>query len=94
VEGRFFYLSVCPKARNKTIQAASPGDTIIVRAGTYFENLTTLNRSIILTAEFYDPNDPTHNTTIIGGGVSSFLSTITVLAALLAGTASASPKIR
>src|SRR3990167_2016782 len=51
------------------IDAASPGDTIIVRPGTYFENLT-LNKSVVLTAEFYDPADPTRNTTIIDGGPS------------------------
>ena len=71
------------------IDAASPGDTIVVRSGTYFENLT-LNKSIILTAEFYDPNDPTHYTTIIDGRVSGSLSTVTILASLLPGTALAS----
>ena len=59
------------------IDAAGLGDTIIVRSGTYFENLT-LNKSVILTAESYDPNDPTHNTTIIDGGASSLLSTIAI----------------
>src|SRR3990172_1481546 len=49
------------------IDAAGPGDTILVRPGTYIENLT-LNKSIVLTAEFFDPADPTHNTTVIDAG--------------------------
>jgi hypothetical protein len=48
------------------INAASPGDTILVRAGTYAENLT-LNKSVILSAASYNTGDPTHNTTIING---------------------------
>src|SRR3990172_12869122 len=59
------------------IDAASPGDTIVVRARTYFENLT-LNKSVILTGEFYDPADPTRNTTIIDGGPSGLVDTITI----------------
>jgi len=48
------------------INAASPGDTIMVRAGIYSGNIT-LNKSVILTAETFDSGDPTHNTTIING---------------------------
>lgn len=59
------------------INAASSGDTILVRAGTYFQRLN-LNKSVILTAEFYDANDPTNNTTIIDGGASRSASTIDI----------------
>ncbi len=59
------------------IDAASPGDTILVRPGTYVENLT-LDKSIVLTAEFFDPQDPTHNTTIIDGGASGQAHTIVI----------------
>ncbi|HSL44237.1 MAG TPA: right-handed parallel beta-helix repeat-containing protein [Anaerolineales bacterium] len=59
------------------INAASPGDTIMVRAGTYRENLT-LNKSVILSAEIYDSADPTQNTTIIDGGTSSSPPAITI----------------
>src|SRR3990172_4751208 len=59
------------------IDAASPGDTIVVRARTYFENLT-LNKSVILTGEFYDPADPTRNTTIIDGGTSGQVDVIAI----------------
>jgi len=48
------------------INAASPGDTISVRPGTYTENLT-LSKSVILTAASYTSLDPTRNTTIIDG---------------------------
>ena len=48
------------------INAASPGDTISVRPGTYAENLT-LSKSVILTAASYTSLDPTRNTTIIDG---------------------------
>lgn len=59
------------------IDAASPGDMIIVRPGTYAENLT-LNKAVTLTAETFDSSDPTHNTTIIDGGVSSLVPAITI----------------
>ncbi|HZM20364.1 MAG TPA: hypothetical protein VFC02_01405, partial [Anaerolineales bacterium] len=61
----------------EAINAASPGDTIIVRSGTYPENLT-LNKSVTLIAESFDSSDPTHNTTIIDGGVSSLIPAITI----------------
>src|SRR5574341_1948288 len=59
------------------IDAATSGDTIIVRSGAYFENLT-LNKSVTLTAESFNSNDPTQNTTIIDGGASSLIATITI----------------
>src|SRR5688500_20004135 len=42
------------------INAASAGDTIVVRPGTYNENLT-LNKSVILTAASYTSLDPTQD---------------------------------
>lgn len=56
------------------IDAASTGDTIVVRSGTYHESLS-LDKALILTAENYDADDPANNTTIIdGGGASEVIS--------------------
>jgi pectin methylesterase-like acyl-CoA thioesterase len=63
------------------INAASPGDTIVVRSGTYFENLA-LSKSVILTAASYSSLDPTRNTTIIDGSQSNSKATITIPAGL------------
>ncbi|HWQ14796.1 MAG TPA: hypothetical protein VNL77_18500, partial [Roseiflexaceae bacterium] len=56
---------------HRTIQAAinsaNPGDIILVRPGVYAERLT-LNKPVVLTAESFDPGDPTNNTTVIDGG--------------------------
>jgi len=51
------------------INAAIPGDTILVRAGTYSERLT-LDKPVILAAASFNSSDPTRNTTIIDGGSS------------------------
>ena len=49
------------------IDAATAGDTIMVRTGTYIESLT-LDTPVTLTAENYDEDDPTNNQTIVDGG--------------------------
>ena len=59
------------------IDAAGPGDTILVRPGTYFENVT-LDKPVVLTAESFDVNDPTRNTTLIDGGSSGLVDTLTI----------------
>ena len=52
------------------IDAASDGDTIVVRPGVYTGNLT-LDKAITLTAEQYDPANPAENTTVIDGAGAS-----------------------
>lgn len=50
------------------IDAAKPGDLIQVRPGTYQENIT-LDKAVTLTAESFDPLNPTsNNATIEGAG--------------------------
>jgi hypothetical protein len=49
------------------INAASANDTIVVRSGTYRENLR-INKPITLTAQTYDAVNPVRNTTIIDAG--------------------------
>src|SRR5262245_60459403 len=50
----------------EAINAARPGDTVQVRAGTYKESLT-INKEIALVAQAFDQADPTKNTTTIDG---------------------------
>jgi hypothetical protein len=61
----------------EAIDAASPGDTISVRSGTYFENIS-IYKSISLVAETFDPNDPTNNTAVIDGDPLDLLATISI----------------
>lgn len=48
------------------VNAASPGDTIVVAPGTYFENVT-IDTSLTLRAGTYDPANPRNNTVILDG---------------------------
>jgi VCBS repeat-containing protein len=59
----------------QAIDAASPGDIVYVRPGTYFENIS-LYKSVSIEAMTFDSNDPTQNTTIIDGGSSNAAPTI------------------
>jgi len=69
--GDTYNVTVSTGSGNGTIQAAidaaSPGDTILVPSGFYQENII-INKSITLSAEIYDQADPANNTTIIDGG--------------------------
>lgn len=56
------------------IDAATNGDTIVVRTGTYTESLS-LDKAVTLTAELYDPANPASNATVIdGGGAAAVIS--------------------
>jgi plastocyanin len=49
------------------INAAAPGDTIVIAPGTYNENLI-IDKSVSLTAQSFDASDPRNNTSILDGG--------------------------
>lgn len=56
------------------IDAASAGDTIVVKTGTYSESLR-LDKAITLTAEVYDAANPVNNGAVIdGGGAAAVIS--------------------
>ena len=55
------------------INAASPGDTILVASGIYNENLI-IDRSVSIVAGSFDPADPRINTTILDGGRGTVIS--------------------
>lgn len=66
----------CPTIQ-QAIDAASPGDTIQVKPGTYFENIS-IYKSISLIAQTFDADDPTKNVTIIDSGEENQVSTILI----------------
>jgi len=49
------------------INAAAPGDIVVVSAGIYGENLT-LNKPVTLTAENFDQVNPVNNNTVLSSG--------------------------
>ena len=55
------------------VNAASPGDTIVIGPGTYNENVI-VDKSISLTGENFDAADPRNNTTILDGGGGTVIS--------------------
>ena len=57
------------------IDAASPGDTILVAPGLYVGSIV-LNKGVILQAETYDAADPRNNPTILDGDGQSAVITI------------------
>jgi len=58
------------------INACSNGDTVVVAAGTYFENLNFRGKKIVVTSTFYLSNNPSIiNSTIINGSTPAYPDT-------------------
>ncbi len=55
------------------VNAALPGDTIVIGPGTYYENVI-VDKSISLIGENFDAADPRNNTTILDGGGGTVIS--------------------
>jgi len=55
------------------VNAASPGDTIVIGSGIYNENVV-VDRSVALIAQTFDAADPRNNTTILDGGGGTVIS--------------------
>ena len=55
------------------VDAASPGDTIVIGPGTYNENVI-VDKSVSLIGENFDAADPRNNTTILDGGGGTVIS--------------------